>query len=247
MFQPYIAKARTLNGFTFDFHIANETGKAWYDGSADQSMPERAWCLSKLRPGMTVLDCGAHHGMMSVIFAMAVGPQGRVIAYEALPENAKVIEANAALNGLHNITVRPVGIGNENVVLTFKANASNTFVAEDDGSEHIHRIQVVRVDDDLPDTKIDFAKIDVEGYDLYALRGMSKVLRQRPIIDLELHNFIFENKTETLSAIFDLLRPMEYSWELLGEIAEQPAKLGMALPLDRIAAFKNPHLMGVPL
>lgn len=61
-------------------------------------MPERAWVVSKLRPGLTVVDFGAHHDMMSVTFANAVGFAGRVIAYEALIDNAAVAQQNAKLN-----------------------------------------------------------------------------------------------------------------------------------------------------
>jgi hypothetical protein len=60
---------------------------------------------------------------------------------------------------------------------------------QDDASE---ATQIVRLDDDLePGTKVDFIKIDVEGHDLHSLRGMSRALPQRPIIDLKQHNFIF--------------------------------------------------------
>lgn len=242
-FEPYVAKGRTFRDFHFDFHITNETAKSWYDGSPNQWMPEREWCVNHLKSGMTVIDCGAHHGMMSVIFAHAVGAAGRVIAYEALPGNAQVAQENAQLNGFTNILVRPVGVGEANSSAMVNINASNTVVAEgvNTGSE---TIQIVRLDDDLPGTTVDFIKIDVEGHDLQALRGMSKVLSQRPIIDLELHNFIFPDRRGTLEQILAILSPLGYSWELLGEIGDKPVQIG--LEIERIVAFDNPHLFGTP-
>src|SRR5581483_7494883 len=123
------------------------------------------------RPGSTVVDCGAHHGMMTVLFSKAVGPQGRVIAYEVLPENASVIRQNAVLNRCDNVTVRPVGIGAAPGSLTVTENASNTVVLGDAASgERI--VEIVRLDDDLPAAlNIDFIKVDVEGHDLEALQG----------------------------------------------------------------------------
>ena len=91
-FQPYIARNRVLEPYTFDFHIEDETGKLWYDGSPNQWMPERQWCLDHIQAGFNILDCGAHHGMMTVLFAKKTGPAGRVIAWEALPTNAHVVE-----------------------------------------------------------------------------------------------------------------------------------------------------------
>ena len=38
-----------------------------------------------LRPGMTVLDIGAHHGLYTLLCSKGVGPEGRVIAFEPSP------------------------------------------------------------------------------------------------------------------------------------------------------------------
>jgi len=245
-----VAKDRFFGDFRFDFLIENETGQSWYDGSPNQSMPEREWCVSQLRPGMTVVDCGAHHGMLSVIFAHAVGPSGCVIAYEALPGNAAVAEQNAKLNHMSNIVVRPVGIGDAPASVAVFFNASNTVVMQGVQAPvgvDSQLIQIVRLDDDLdPAIHVDFIKIDVEGHDLNALRGMRRVLAQRPIIDLELHNFIFCDKLETLRDIVAILDPLEYRWQLLGEIGEIPLHIGSLLDVQQLAAFVNPHLFGIP-
>jgi FkbM family methyltransferase len=249
-FEPYIARDRCFNDFKFDFHIVNETAKSWYDGSANQWMPEREWCVSRLSEGMTVVDCGAHHGMLSIIFANAVGRSGRVFAYEPLPSNAIVIQQNAVLNHQDNVVVRAVGVGDMNATTTVNLNASNTVIVDDSGepaSNTGEPITVVRLDDDLdPATKIDFIKIDVEGHDLQALRGMSRILGQCPAIDLELHNFIFQDKASTLRQIIAILEPLGYDWELLGEIVGRSVSLGNRLPIEQIIAFDNPHLFGLP-
>lgn len=249
-FTPYIARDRHYRDFRFDFHIANETGQSWYDGSPNQWMMEREWCLDQLRPGMTVVDCGAHHGMMSVLFAHAVGAQGVVHAYEALPSNADVIELNAALNRMPQIHAHPVGVGDRNASFRIEHNASNTVVMGDAGGAGTpasELVSIVRLDDHLPAaTRVDFIKIDVEGHDLQALRGMSRVLAQRPIIDLELHNFLFADRRTTLAEILAILHPLGYDWSLLGDIGGNIEHVGATLDLDRIATFDNPHLFGLP-
>ncbi len=249
-FAPYVAKDRIFGEYRFDFIIENETAQSWYDGSPNQWMPERGWCVSKLRPGMIVVDCGAHHGMLSTIFAHAVGGQGAVYAYEALPSNAEVIVRNAKMNHSENIRVRPVGVGEENASMAVDFNSSNTVVMSTDRAldgDGIERIRIVRLDDDLPpNIKVDFIKIDVEGHDLSALRGMPRILAQRPMIDLELHNFIFNDKYLTLSEIVAILNPLRYQWELLGEIGGAPVPIGTTLEVAELARFENPHLFGVP-
>ncbi len=249
-FTPYIARDRHFRDFRFDFHIANETGRSWYDGSPNQWMREREWCLDQLRPGMTVVDCGAHHGMMSVLFAHAVGPSGTVHAFEALPSNAEVAESNAALNSMPQIRVHGVGVGETNASFRIEHNASNTVVMGGDniaGTAASDMVRIVRLDDALPaDVRVDFIKIDVEGHDLQALRGMPRLLAQRPIIDLELHNFLFAKRRATLVAILEILQPLGYGWSLLGEIDSQIESVGRLLDLERILPFDNPHLMGLP-
>lgn len=250
-FSPYIARDRHFDDYRFDFHIVNETAQSWYDGSPDQRMPEREWCLAQLKPGMTVVDCGAHHGMMSVLFAQVVGPEGAVIAYEALPSNASVIEQNATLNGLGCIEVRPVGVGDANSLVKIDFNSSNTVILADTANPAAaegNAIQIVRLDDDFPpERRVDFIKIDVEGHDLQALRGMTRILEQRPIIDLELHNFIFADRNGTLSQILSILDGLGYRWKMLGEIADAPIDLGTHLDIESIAVFDNPHLFGIPI
>jgi len=250
-FTPYIAKDRYLFEHRFDFRIANETGKSWYDGSQNQWMAEREWCVKHLKKGMTVVDCGAHHGMLSVIFSKVVGDQGKVFAYEALPSNASVIQENAQINSLRNIIVRPVGVGASNGMVSIISNASNTVVVHgENGTSDAEneKIRIVRLDDDLQkDTKVDFLKIDVEGFDLYALQGMPETLGQAPILDLEIHNFLFKDVEKTLTEILKILAPLRYEWTILGEISGEPVSAGKKLSVQDIIVFNNPHLFGVPL
>ena len=244
-FVPYVARGRRFRDFTFDFHISNETGRLWYDGSPEQFMPERGWCVDHIMPGFTVVDCGAHHGMLTSIFAHAVGPEGHVIAYEALPENAAVIEKNVELNGFSNVVVRPVGVGNVTATVAIDLNASNTVVATA-GTGSGPNIQIVRLEDDLArGLRVDFLKVDVEGHDLEALMGMKRILKQRPFIDLELHNFLFSDRVTTLNRILKIFSSLDYEMQILPEI------MGEIVPIDsfdvsEIARYDNPHVFFTP-
>jgi hypothetical protein len=46
-FHSYVAKGRNFGPFVFDFLIADEVGKSWYDGSPNQYMAEPQWCLDQ--------------------------------------------------------------------------------------------------------------------------------------------------------------------------------------------------------
>src|SRR5687767_10821855 len=61
--------------------------------------------VDSLRPGDVFVDVGANIGFFSLLAARAVGPDGRVIAIEAVSELAAAVRANAALNGFTQIEV----------------------------------------------------------------------------------------------------------------------------------------------
>jgi FkbM family methyltransferase len=245
IFEPYIARGRIFQDECFDFLIADDTAKAWYDGSTEQYMPERAWCREHVKPNDTVVDCGAHHGLMTVLFARWVGPRGAVIAYEALPANAHVVEQNARLNGLANVAVRPVGVGEKAGRVEAAVNAGNVVVGGLDGAEHI---EIVQLDDDLPPgTVVNFLKIDVEGSDLRALRGARRLLRQHPVVDLEIHNFLFADRRRSLASIETILSPVHSTYDVLGEVLSQDLRhFDGPLDLEWLASFENPHLFCTP-
>src|SRR5579863_8777175 len=68
---PYLLRDRRVGPYPFDFLVADRTGHEWYGGITEFRTPELDWCLSHIGPGMTVLDCGAHHGLMSIAFSKA--------------------------------------------------------------------------------------------------------------------------------------------------------------------------------
>jgi len=245
-FTPYIARNRRFLDQSFDFWISDETGRSWYDSSPNQYMAERDWCHRHLRPGLTVVDCGAHHGLMTVLFGRWVGAQGRVFAYEALPSNASIVRKNADLNCLAHVTVRPVGVGQDNATMCVSINAGNTVVGG--GGQQSERIDVVALDKDLdPGLHVDFLKIDVEGHELQALRGARRILRQRPIVALELHNFLFTNRMKALAQIMRELSSAYWTFEVQGDILDVDFhKFDGPIDLDWLATFNNPHVFCTP-
>jgi len=245
VFQPYIAKARTFKRIVFDFLIADEVGKQWYDASSDQFMYERQWCAEHVRPGYCVLDCGAHHGMMTILFSHFCTTTGHVIAVEALPANAKVIRQNVELNSLKNIEVHPVALWNEPGFLQFHMQSGNVRCV-DRVNARTNVLSANTIDAIAAGRRIDFLKLDVEGSDLQALEGAKATLLQRPIVVIEFHCFTFKDRRDTVSAMLNLLDP-RYTYEFQGEVTERvtPTPNDDNL-VDLISSFENPHLYGIP-
>jgi FkbM family methyltransferase len=152
----------------------------------------------EIRPGMVVFDVGANVGYVSLLFARAVGPQGRVFAFEALPANQERIRANLALNPSASVTlvaaavveaVRPVEF------LTHASGAMGKAVGSAGRKDETYgaaiRVMGISLDEyiytqlnPLPQA----VKMDIEGGEVLALPGMRHLLREgRPLVLLELH------------------------------------------------------------
>ncbi|HEU4960657.1 MAG TPA: FkbM family methyltransferase [Sphingomonas sp.] len=155
-----------------------------------------------IRPGDTVFELGSHIGYISTYFAHLAGPTGRAILFEPSPDNLAYLEPNVA--GLPGVEIvrRAVsdhagrarffieGLTGQNSTLVdnysvFSANRDNAFSHE--GYRSIE-VETVTLDAFIAERGIapDFIKIDIEGGELAALKGMTDCLaRIRPVLMVE--------------------------------------------------------------
>jgi FkbM family methyltransferase len=171
-----------------------------------------------LRPGMVYYDAGANVGFFAVIAARLVGPSGRVVCFEPLPQNARQIEYNARLNGFANIAVRCEALGGSNRAEVFNTSAEPTWgmlstvgKAPEQASGQI--TVDVRTLDSLSEASglplPDVIQIDIEGAEAEALEGAWATLTaSRPMLVIELHR--------TNDAVTAILDRLGYAYAVLG-------------------------------
>jgi FkbM family methyltransferase len=143
-----------------------------------------------LRPGMTLLDVGANLGLISLPAARLVGNDGQVIAFEASGRNAALLMRNAITNQIRNIDIYPVGLSDRNGAAVSRRQpytSNQRLFHEQELTEGSELIPTVTLDGFLPPgTKVDVAKIDVEGLEYRVLQGAQKLLAdQHPHLYLE--------------------------------------------------------------
>jgi FkbM family methyltransferase len=130
------------------------------------------------RPGETVIDVGAHIGFYTVQCARLVGKTGTVIAIEPDPRNFTLLMRNIRLNRLSNVIALNLALGAINGFVSFS-------LCQDPGSSQVSdsgriQVKVRRLDDvlmELKIKKIDWIKIDVEGYEMEVLKGAINTLK----------------------------------------------------------------------
>ena len=176
-----------------------------------------------VKPGMTVLDIGAQSGYFSLLLSKIVGPSGKVIAFEPLPANFRVLEENVRLNGRTNISVRQEAVGEHSGEMSFEFPSNEpTLIAGpllDGDSQGIFDVKGISLDDMFAanHVQVDFIKMDVEGAEVDVLRGAVKLLEfSHPDMLIELHNM--EKQTGVHPAVV-IVESMGYEIRWLSEIA----------------------------
>jgi FkbM family methyltransferase len=139
---------------------------------------------SCVRPGDTVIDVGANIGLVTLAAAALVGPAGRVFSFEANPHTFTYLRKNAQRNGFENIRLLGAAVGEHSGTVTI----SNEF--QDDYNRVVDRgirIPMVTLDEATRDHggRIAFLKVDVEGFELFVLRGALETLRRTDCIYFE--------------------------------------------------------------
>jgi FkbM family methyltransferase len=136
----------------------------------------------EVREGHTVLDVGAHIGYYTLLFARQVGPRGRVFAFEPAPNAIALLERNLGVNGYRNVTLIPKAVSDVAGPCRLYVDEANVgdsrIYAPRDGRRFVP-IETVRLDDALASHPgpIHFIKMDIQGAEHAALRGMLGLLR----------------------------------------------------------------------
>jgi len=140
--------------------------------------------------GAVILDIGANIGNHSVFFAAICGAR-KVYAFEPVQETYRMLVKNIEINGFEKIIdARNIGLGDKRtkgeISAQYADNIGATSIKEASGGGG-HSMRIERLDDlDLSGDKIDFCKIDAEGFELKALAGMKNMLHtHRPVVFVE--------------------------------------------------------------
>jgi FkbM family methyltransferase len=178
--RPVRVRAGHAAGMRMDLRRAS----AWY-ARGDNERPIQNAIAANLAPGDVFLDIGANVGFFSLIAARAVGPRGRVYAFDPVPANAAAIRRNAALNRLASLEVIQAAVcasddQSELVLARHPGGAVLTGRGQPPDARGRIQVRTVSIDRLVMDGRVSaptLVKIDVEGGELDVLRGMVQTAR----------------------------------------------------------------------
>jgi FkbM family methyltransferase len=169
-----------------------------------------------LSKGETIVDCGAYIGEFTLYAAKAVGPSGRVIAFEPDPVIFRKLMANIELNGLKNITALNKGLWSKPGTLKFVGDSIKgySFMSAEKDAGAID-VPVVSLDDELCRLnikKVDLIKMDVEGAEIEAVKGAARTLKEQGV-DLAIASYHPVDGAKSCVALEKMLPDLGYKVE----------------------------------
>jgi FkbM family methyltransferase len=147
------------------------------------------------RDGDIVVDVGTGVGWELNLFSRLVGPTGRVYAIEADPDSFRWLERRQELNLLDNVTPLQVALADrpgEVIISSEGWCETHRLVTAGRG----HRVQALRFDDLVEQqgiTHVDFLKMNIEGAERLALKGMDRRARLVRNMAVSCHDFLADH------------------------------------------------------
>jgi FkbM family methyltransferase len=156
-----------------------------YKAYADRA--ERQLLRRILSVGDIVVDAGANIGIYSQFLSRCVGETGAVHSFEPAPENFKRLLA--ATRRFRNVHVSQAAVGERSghseLYLSGTLNVDHRTYPSNEAARRVVRIEILALDDYFkPGHRVDLIKMDIQGYELHALRGAKRVLQENADISL---------------------------------------------------------------
>jgi FkbM family methyltransferase len=136
--------------------------------------------------GDVVADVGAHIGIFTLKAAKHIGKKGIVLAFEPEKTNFWILQLNTKVNNLHQVKTFMLGLGEKEKYAQLFLDSANS------GGHSLcfHKTQkfckiklaiLDKVVENYASGKLDFLKVDVEGYELNVLKGARKSLTKNSV------------------------------------------------------------------
>ncbi len=184
---------------------------------------EMLYLKSFLKPEMTFIDIGANQGEFS-LFAASKLTKGKVISFEPVKKQYNYFVKNIELNQFKNIELNHYGLSNEVGKLPiYTSNKPELHGGVHEGLSTLYKsgervdfeqtVDLKIFDEEYLDklSRIDFVKIDIEGAELFALKGMQKHIEKfRPDILIEINDDTFTAAGYTVNDVLDFLTIFNY-------------------------------------
>lgn len=198
--------------------------------------------VTLVRPGMTVVDGGAHVGLYTLLASRGVGADGRVLAIEPDAYNLAALRLNAA--GNENVEIVPCALSDAEGVATFydtRSTIGSSLLERPDATPHEVRTTSVDALLEGRDVPALVVKLNIEGAEPLAIRGMQRTLeRVRDVaILIEVNPPLLAAAGTDVGAMLDGLRAQGFEVAYVDLAAQTPVPLPEPLRKGHLLARRT--------
>ena len=180
--------------------------------------------LGMIKKDDVVMDLGANIGYYTLLIAQKIGPQGQIWAFEQEPRNFKLLKKNIAVNGYTNTTLSSYALSDHKGESTLYSNTYNkgdNRIFPSRGFETMP-IKLETLDSVLPTSmhgKVNFIKMDIQGAECLALRGMTSILDKSKNLKMAMEFWPQKLLRAGTSAgeVIDILERNKFTYSIIDE------------------------------
>jgi FkbM family methyltransferase len=180
---PRSDEVADVHGNKMLFGAASE---AYVDMVNDVYEPGITRLFDKLiKPGMTVVDIGAHIGYFTLIAAQKSGLTGRVYAFEPAPDNYEILTKNITLNEYENVIPIQKAVCDVDGTTSFYMHVDTvahslypTTIGRGKSTINVETTSLDHFFEQEGWPPVNLIKMDIEGAEAAALAGMRKLIQR---------------------------------------------------------------------
>ena len=174
---------------------------------------------AQVKPGMHIIDIGAHLGLFSVVTSQLTGNAGKIVCFEPTPGTYAVLLQTIKLNHCSNVIPVQGAVSNKAgsavfyVSETAGCNSNSLVKNKSDKEAKGYEVKLFTIDGIVQGYSLHpgLIKIDAEGSELDVLQGGLHTFREfKPVLILGLHPDFITKKGDSLDNIWDLLHQSGY-------------------------------------
>lgn len=211
-----------------------------------------------LAEGQTFVDIGANIGYFSLLAASLIGRAGCIIAFEPNPANCDLLHRSIAANGFEElIALHPLAVAESRQTIHFSTagvGSNGRVINPAEAAAEVialPTVEAVALDEALAgEERVDVIKLDIEGAEARAWRGMQAILaRHKPVLLFEFSPTLLERTSEVDPVAF--LEEVSRLYDLFiispeGETADRPDSVARILEQHAASGLTHLDLLARP-